>query len=255
MRRIGYIVLILCLGVTSLWAEDRKKPAYQIEDNTFFDPTRKEKQEQSYAFSVDYRIEVGYVQHEQRVRKISYPNMYLNGIRLGATFTFNLPMHFGLQTGVLYTLLYGKNVQHWRSIDAPSVQKEYITHRIAEHNVTIPIRAYYTIPVWKQLNIFFYTGPQLQIGLAENDYLKTHLSDGAKAWLEAQGVATKSYDRMTDELLRANIQWGVGAGLEWDRYRVQGGYDFGLNNMVKHKQTPNQYMTEWGGFVSFSYRF
>ena len=118
-----------------------------------------------------------------------------------------------------------------------------------------PVRVYYTIPLWKQLNLFFFTGPQLHVGLAQNDYLETHLSAGAQQWLEQQGVAVTPYDRMADEIVRANIQWGVGGGLEWDRYRLQSGYDFGLNNLVKRPQIPNQYMAEWGWFVTFCYRF
>lgn len=255
MRRIGYIVLFLCLGVVALWADDKVKPAMQIEDNTFFDPSKKDKVQEPYSFSVDYRLEAGFVQHWQQVRKIDFPDMYLNGARIGATFTFNLPLHFGLQTGLLYTLVYGTNEQHWRSMDAPSVQTEYIRHRVLEHSFAVPVRVYYTIPLWKKLNLLFYTGPQLHIGLAENDYMQTHLSEGTQNWLEGQGIPTETYDRMTDELVRANIQWGLGAGLEWDKYRLQGGYDFGLNNLVKHKQTNDQYMSEWGWFVSFSYKF
>jgi hypothetical protein len=64
----------------------------------------------------------------------------------------------------------------------------------------------------------------------------------------------KSYDRYADELLRANIQLGVGGGLEWDRYRLQAGYDFGLNNLVRQQQTIPAYLAEWGWYVSFSYR-
>ena len=255
MKRISCICIVLVLGVSALWADDSTKPAYQIADNTFFDPSRKQEKVELYQFGVEYRVEAGYAQHWQRAHDISYPDMYLHGIRLGATFTFKLPMHFSLQTGLLYTLLYGVNNQHWRSMDAPSVQTEYIKHRVLAHNFTIPVRAYYTIPIWKQLNLFFYTGPQLHIAAAQNDYMQLHLSDGTKAWLEGQGIPTQPYDRMTDELIRANIQWGVGGGLEWDCYRLQSGYDFGLNNLVKHKQTPNQYMSEWGWFVSFSYRF
>ena len=255
MRRIGYIVLFVCLCAGALWADDRIKPAMQIEDNTFFDPSKKEEAQEPYSFSVDYRLEVGFVQNWQRVRKVEFPDMYLNGVRLGATFTFNLPLHFGLQTGVLYTLVYGSNEQHWRSMDAPSVQTEYIRHHVLEHSFAVPVRVYYTIPLWKQLNLLFYTGPQLYIGAAENDYMETHLSEGTKNWLDDQGIPTEAYDRMTNDLIRANIQWGLGAGLEWDRYRLQGGYDFGLNNLVKHKQTKDQHMAEWGWFVSFSYKF
>ena len=255
MLRRGYILLFLCLWMGALWADDRVKPAMQIEDNTFFDPSRKEAPQEQYQFGVEYRIEAGFTQHWQRAHGISYPDMYLNGVRVGATFTFKLPLHFGIQTGLLYTLVYGKNEQHWRSIDAPSVQTEYIRHRVLEHDFTVPVRMYYTIPLWKKLNLLFYTGPQLHIGLAENDYLQTHLSPANKTWMEGQGIPTEPYDRMANELVRANIQWGVGAGLEWDQYRLQGGYDFGLNNRINHPQTKGQYMSEWGWFVSFSYRF
>lgn len=255
MRRIAYIGICLCLGASALWAQDLNKPALQIADNSFFDPTKKEVKEERYEFGVEYRLEAGYVQHWQRTRSISFPDMYLHGVRLGATFTFKLPLHFGIQTGVLYTLVYGRNDQHWRSMDAPSVQTEYIRHRVLEHNLTVPVRMYYTIPLWKQLNLFFYTGPQLHIGLAENDYMQPHLSEGTKNWLANQGIPTEPYDRMADELVRANIQWGLGGGLEWDCYRLQSGYDFGLNNLVRHPQLKGQYMSEWGWFITFSYRF
>ena len=253
MKHIGYSILLLMLGVGTLWADD-KKPAMQIEDNTFFDPTKKVEAKEVYVFGVDYRIEAGYTQHWQRTQNITFPDMYLHGARLGATFNFALPLHFTLQTGLLYTLVYGTSEQHWRSVDVPSVQSEYITHRVLEHNLTIPVRAYYTISLWKQLNLFFYTGPQLHIGLAETDYMVPHLSDGAKAWLETQGIPTSTYDRMADEIVRANIQWSIGGGLEWDRYRLQAGYGFGLNNLVHHPKLSGQNMTEWGWEVTFSYR-
>ena len=253
-KRIGYIVLLLVLSIPMLWADDVRKPAEQIEDNTFFDPTKKEEKHERYEFGVEYRLEAGYVQHWQRTRDITYPDMYLHGLRLGGTFSFVLPLHFNLQTGIFYTLLYGRQEQHWRSIDVPSVQTEYITHRVLEHNLTIPIRAYYTIPLWKKLNMFFYTGPQLHIGFAETDYMQPFLSLGAKTWLETIGVPTDTYDRMADEIIRANVQWGIGGGFEWDRFRLQSGYEFGLNNLVRQPKLSGQYMAEWGWMVTFSYR-
>ena len=255
MKKLGIILLFLALSTGFILADDNNKPAYQIADNTFFDPTRKEQTKEAYDFRVDYRLEVGYVQHWQRTRRISYPDMYLHGIRLGATFSFALPMRFDLQTGLLYTLVYGRNDQHWRSIDAPSVQTEYIRHRVLEHNLTIPVRVYYNIPLWKQLNMFFFTGPQLGIGLTEHDFVKPHLSAKAESWLQANGYETEEYDRLSKEVSRVNIQWGVGGGLEWDKYRLQAGYQFGLNNMVRKKVVSDQHMWQWGWFVTFCYRF
>ena len=255
MKKVSATILFLCALCVSVLAEDVRKPDTRLADNTFFDPTRKEKEREEYHFGVEYRIEAGFVQHYQRTTSLSYPDMYLHGARVGATFTFLLPIHFSIQTGLLYTLVYGRQEQHWRSMTAPTTQTEYIHHRVLEHNLTIPVRAFYTIPVWKQLNVFLYGGPQLHIGLAENDYMKTHLSDGTKIWLDNQGVATEPYDRMMNELVRANIQLGVGAGLEWDVYRLQGGYDFGLNNLVSRPAVSGQQMWEWGWYVSFSYKF
>lgn len=235
-------------------ADDVRMPDTQIADNTFFDPTRKQKVEEPYQFGVEYRIEAGFVQNQQRTKNLTAPDMYLHGVRLGATFTFLLPLHFSLQTGVLYTLTYGVNQQHWRSMDAPSVQTEYQKHRVLEHNVTIPVRCFYTIPVWRDLNIFFYGGPQLHIGLAENDYVQNHLSDKTLLWLQSENIPTEPFDRMQYDILRPNIQMGIGTGLEWQRYRVQGGYDFGLNNLIRNHRANDRHMWEWGWYVSFSYK-
>lgn len=250
------MICTLCVCVPVRTQETKRQPDLQTADNTFFDPTRKEKKNEVYRFGVEYRVEAGYIQANQRTRNYSYPDMYLHGVNVGGTFTFLLPLRFGVQTGVFYSFTYGKMEQHWRSMDRPSVQTEYIRHHIAEHNLAIPIRCYYTIPLWKQLNMFFYTGPQLNIGLAEQDNTELHLSGGTQQWLQEQGISTVAYDRFSaGELYRINILYGLGGGFEWDRYRLQAGYDFGLNNLVKQKKVPNQQMWEWSWYVSFGYRF
>lgn len=228
----------------------------QTVNDGFFDPTKADaKAAEQYTFHVDYRLEVGYAQNNQRTRNKTFPDMLSHGIRLGAEVDFCLPLHFSIQTGVLYSLTYGVNTQHWRSQDARTVQEEYIKHRILEHNLTIPVRATYTIPLWRELNLFFYTGPQLQIGLAQTDYPKLHLSDNTRAWAQEVGLHTSQYDRYQDkELFRTNIQYGLGGGLEWDRYRLQAGYDFGLNNLVRQRKITDQHMWEWSWYVSFLYR-
>lgn len=253
-----HLLMILCVVCAYAYAQENKStPDLQTAHDVFFDPTRSEEQEkEEYHFATEYRIEAGYVQHNQRTKNQSYPDAYLHGARVGATFTFLLPQHFSLQTGLLYTLVYGQNEQHWRSETQPTTQEEYIRHCVLEHNLTIPVRAYYTIPLWKKLNLFFYGGPQLHIGLAETDYMKTHLSDLTKQRLETWDIPTEQYDRFSSgELCRANIQLGVGGGFEWDQYRLQSGYDFGLNNLVANKRLSDQHMWEWGWYVSFSYRF
>jgi hypothetical protein len=102
----------------------------------------------------------------------------------------------------------------------------------------------------------FYTGPQLVIGIAQTDYMKTNLNDETKAWLKSKDVHTEKYDRFSShELIRPNIQYGIGLGLQWDKYSVYGGYDFGLNNLVKQNTEIHQHMWNWTWHVSFAYAF
>lgn len=255
MKRILSIFLIVCAYTTVSAQSTNTLPISGLEQHDFFDPTKKQ-EKAPYVFGIDYRIEVGYVQNNQRTTNLSYPNLYLHGARLGATFDFRLPLHFSIQTGLLYTITYGVTDQRWPWTDKSAMQAEKIRHGILEHDLTIPVRAFYAIPLWKKLSMFFYVGPQLQIGLAEKDYIKTELTDATRAWLEANGRSTSSYDRLAaGELYRTNIQLGVGGGFEWDRYRIQAGYDFGLNNRVKNKINNDNQMWEWQWNVSFQYRF
>jgi len=255
MKRLFIFVCLCALGVYA-FADDTRKPAIQLADNSFFDPTSKKDKEESYHFGMEYRIEAGYIQHNQRSKELTYPDSYLHGARLGATFTFLLPLRFSMQVGLLYSIAYNKNCQHWRSPVIYGSQKDSITHRVLEHYLTIPVRAYYTIPLWRQLNLFFYTGPQLQIGLAETDYMDTEgISDDTRQWLISQNIPVETYDRMGTDRARVNIQWGLGGGFEWDCYRLQAGYDFGLNNLARATGSYKRYMAEWGWMVSFSYRF
>ena len=59
---------------------------------------------------------------------------------------------------------------------------------------------------------------------------------------------------MAKEVYRTNIQFGLGGGLEWDRYRLQAGYDFGLNNLQRTSIVPNQKLQEWGWMLTFAYK-
>lgn len=235
----------------------------------FFDPTQKEeKVREDYHFAVDYRLQIGYVQNQQRSAHSSYSNPFLFGGVLGATFDFRLPAHFSIQTGLNMNITYGQIEQHWRSMDNETTQTEYLRHGINQYYLSIPVRAYYTQKLWKDLNLLLYGGPQIQIGLAQIDRIHDHLSDAARQWMNDNGIPTTTHDRYLPctiegtqgpqqrpaELQRTNIQLGVGGGFEWQQYRLVAGYDFGLNNLAKYKPTTQTHMWEWGWFVTFAYR-
>lgn len=248
--------MMICalLSVSSaLFAQDEprmKQP--DLQTTTFFDPTQK-KEEAPYQFSTDWRLEAGYVQYDERTRDTTV--FYQHGLRLGATVDFNLPNRFSIQTGALATLTYGVNQQHWRSITEEDTQIEIMSHNIVQLQLAIPVRAYYNIKLWKKLNMFFFAGPQLQIGLTNYDIIDNKTSELCTAYLQEVGLPTTNHDRyISKELYRVNVQFGIGGGFEWDRYRLQAGYDFGLNNLIKTPIVSKHKSNEWGWMVSFVYR-
>lgn len=232
----------------------------QTSPTIFFDPTA-EKEATPYTFSAPWRIEAGYVQLNHRTQDTSA--LYLHGLRVGATVDFVLPHNFSIQTGALATLAYGINKQHWPSIstnpngsmDYENAQVNSLQHNILQLQLTIPVRAYYNITLWRELRMFFFAGPQLQIGLTSYDWIKNNMAATTTQWAESQGILTTNHDKYTEkELYRTNIQFGIGGGLEWNRYRLQAGYDFGLNNLIRTSVIPNQRLNEWGWMVAFGYR-
>jgi hypothetical protein len=251
-----FLGLILWAAITSTYclAQDNRNslPDLQTSQSIFFDPTT-EKEVTPYVFSTPWRIEIGYVQLNHRTQDTSA--LYLHGLRVGATVDFVLPHNFSIQTGALATLAYGINNQHWASLSAENAQVNILQHNVVQLQLTIPVRAYYNIELWKKLNMFFYAGPQLQIGLTNYDLINNKTSAEVTAWLEENKITTSNHDRyLSHELYRTNIQFGLGGGFEWDRYRLQAGYDFGLNNILRTSVLPKQKMNEWGWMVTFSYK-
>jgi hypothetical protein len=200
-------------------------------------------------------FEVGYTQLNHRAMDTA--TLYLHGMRVGATVDFILPRHFSIQTGALLTLSYGLQNQHWPSMTEESAQVNILKHNIVQLQLTIPARAYYTIKVWKKLNFFVYGGPQLQFGLTSYDIInKDQISSLTLDWVTQQGILTESHDRyVAKEYWRTSIQMGLGGGLEWDRFRLQAGYDFGLNNIYRTPTLDTQKTNEWTWMTTFSYKF
>lgn len=249
-------ILILCgalfCGASAIAQDDLRLKEPDLYTTEFFDPT-KAKEKAPYQFSTDWRLEAGYVQWQERA--LDTVSVYQHGLRIGATVDFNLPYNFSIQTGALATLTYGLNDQHWRSLDAELAQEEVLNHHQVQLQLTIPVRAYYKVTLWKELRMFFFAGPQLQIGLTSYDIIENKTSALTTAWLEQNNIRTTNYDRYVEkEIYRTNIQFGLGGGMEWDRYRLQAGYDFGLNNLQRTSLIPNHKLHEWGWMVTFAYK-
>ena len=250
---ILFLAIFCATFVTMAQEQKNTLPDLYTADQVFFDPTRKNLSTEEYQFATQWRLQLGYVQPYHRTQDTAA--LYMHGIRLGATVDFLLPQRFSLQTGALLSFSYGVNNQHWGINTQEDAQVNILQHNLLQLQLTIPVRAYYNIKVWKKLNAFFYGGPQLNIGLTHYDIIKPHVAASTLQWMEQQGITTTNHDRyVTKQLYRTNIQMGVGGGLEWERYRLQGGYDFGLNNILRTSALAAQKINEWSWYVVFSYQ-
>lgn len=257
--KIKSIILLICMssmGISTIAQEQKNTmPDLYTAEQSFFDPTKKNEVKEEYQFATQWRAEAGYTQLSHRT--LDTTAVYLHGLRLGATVNMKLPYQFSIQTGALLTLAYGRNNQHWAPANEEDAQSiNILQHNIVQLQLSIPVRAYYNVKLWKKLNLFFYAGPQLNIGLTNYDILNAKVSPSTLTWLEQEGIPTRPHDRyISKELYRTNIQMGVGGGLEWDKWRVQAGYDFGLNNIQRTSITGSQKMHEWGWMLTVGYMF
>ena len=92
----------------------------------------------------------------------------------------------------------------------------------------------YKFEVAKETYLMLYTGPTLQCGLSldVNHYLRNDLTDE----VEPNRYSAYNTDVANEHLTRLNITWGVGAGFQYKRYFLRGGYDFGLINPYANKE-------------------
>lgn len=197
-----------------------------------------------------YRLEIGYVQPYQA--STEYRSVYFHGGKIGGTVDFHLPYNMTIQTGLMYTFSYGDTQQHWSTNSTAGT--EYVDNKLYSHALNIPIHYTYTQKIWSKLAVFFYGGPNLQIGLAQTQDAVSYLSDEKLEWLQntcgLTSVVGQSDLYQDGTLRRFNFQLGVGGGFQWDKFRIQSGYDFGMFSISKQY---NAHQRGW--YASFSYAF
>lgn len=197
-----------------------------------------------------YRIEAGFISPKQSGTYFS--TNYFNGIRLGATAEFNLKNNFSLLTGALYSVVYSKKVQYYGLESADSV-----TYKTYNHGIDIPLHLTYSLPITKDLKVFAFAGPKLNIGLAQPRNTTAVLSETTRNFIASQGGVVPSNG--TEDLYksamisRINFQMGAGGGVQWKNYQLKGGYDFGINSINKIDSSKLLHQSGW--YVSLVYQF
>ena len=158
-----------------------------------------------------------------------FPTSY-NGFKMGLVYDATIVKGFGVSMGLNYT--FGNHTSAWKQIGKLPYPQERSTGQY--HQLEIPIDWQYKFEIAKRTWIILYTGPTLQCGLDLTSKLyKTN--NGKEITLEKDN-SFYSEDMKDKELKRINVTWGLGAGFQYDRYFLRGGYDFGLINPYKASQ-------------------
>lgn len=182
-----------------------------------------------------------------------YFNPQRHGTALGQTYSDNLRIglqaelpwkyNLGLLSGVYYSPGYV-----YRSQSYPN--DYYVNYTSYSHSIEIPLRAMYRIKFSKNLGMFVYGGPNLQVGLLNNTSIFADLSNELAS---LTGITTSKTEEYSDgRLNRFNIQLGAGGGIQFKSYIIKGGYDWGLNNIDK-TGTGNLYERNW--YTTFAWEF
>lgn len=198
------------------------------------------------AFAVDlpkqgFGFQIGWAQPTLRVndgatKDTLNHNLKFHGFKVGLVYDASYIAGFGSTIGLNYT--FGAYNGSWKKTTMYNYPRErqFITYNELE----IFVDWQYKFEIAKETYLMLYTGPTLQCGLALNwrKDIKTEDIYTGKVTTKI-GDRTNAYKIDEDSPLRdnafrrINITWGVGAGFQYQRYFIRGGYDFGL--MVPYK--------------------
>ena len=190
------------------------------------------------AYSQSYvGVNVGYAQPITRLNlpvmgkeSVLNPTTY-NGMKVGVVYDVTLIKGLGVSMGLNYTM--GGNATEWKSKSSSIKYPQERSHGWY-HQLEIPVDWQYKFQIAKDTWLTLYTGPTLQCGLSLQK--KNYVNDGKTVEMNAKNPTDNLYD--ADDtgvfaLKRLNVTWGVGAGFQYERYFLRGGYDFGIINPYK----------------------
>lgn len=181
-----------------------------------------------------FGVQLGFAQPIARLNtpttKTSLLSTSYNGFKVGLVYDATIIKGFGVSMGLNYT--FGNHTSAWKQIGKNPHPQERSTGQY--HQLEIPIDWQYKFEIAKRTWIILYTGPTLQCGLS----------------LTSNKFETDNYGKIKDDVIssdfyliedknkalkRINVTWGLGAGFQYDRYFLRGGYDFGLINPYKER--------------------
>ena len=168
----------------------------------------------------------------------------LKGLKVGLAYDASYIAGFGSTIGLNYT--FGMSNSGWSSKYAINDYPKMRT-LITYHQLELFVDWQYKFEVAKETYLILYTGPSIQCGLdfsmridrQDEDLITGDIITTYGERFNAYNVGDDDLDpthKTADNALkRLNVTWGVGAGFQYKRYFLRGGYDFGLINPYKNR--------------------
>ncbi len=156
-------------------------------------------------------------------------NSPLNGFKIGLVWDATFIKGFGSMIGINYT--FGTYTSKWKSVNTNMLFPQ-TKERNTYHQGEIFVDWQYKFEVAGDTYIILYTGPSIQCQFALTTTVYTRTADSQESELK---ISRFDYNdaEMHQDYRRLNVTWGVGAGFQYDRFYIRGGYDFGLMNPYK----------------------
>ena len=194
----------------------------------------------SYAQKSAIGLEVGFAQSDFRLNQPLPPNdpntkvlglTALNGLKVGLMWDATYIKGFGSTIGLRYT--FGSTLTNWVKVkddqigDFPRTKDRYNYSQLELY-----VDWQYKFEIAANTYIILSTGPSIQCGISmQNTNYYQEFNQ------ETQEKRISRYDYSDADLQkdyqRFNVGWGIGAGFQYDRFFIRGGYDFGLTNPYK----------------------
>lgn len=198
-----------------------------------------------------FGLQLGYAQPTLREPNLDDANLNyktklgnvtrMPGFNFGVVYEGTIVKGFGTFFALDYN--FGANVSEWKSVKPQSVMPQS-RNKVYYHSLSLRSDWQYKFTVAKETYLLLYTGPVIGVNMSMKN--TTERKD-INPMTNKEEMSISTVERFTKQdgmeidhtqLLRYNILWGVGAGFQYKKYFVRGGYDFGLTSEYKNHKFP-----------------
>lgn len=152
----------------------------------------------------------------------------LNGGKIGFVFEGNIIKGFGAYLALNYT--YGGGTTQWQKKPNQEILYPQYRSRYDLHALEIACDWQYKFSIAQNTYLILYTGPTIQCNLSRHETEWEKNFDQETKGNTIQTIGNYDSKDLAQTYRRLNATWGLGAGFQYDRYYIRGGYDFGIVN-------------------------